>query len=409
MDANNITNILYIVLIVMIVILVVLSVVFAALSMKGRKKEKKEKFTSNNKETRKNKNSTNGVVSYNRQSILDFMEFEKIEDNMIVVKKGKKYVMVVECQGVNYDLMSQMEKIAVEEGFQQFLNTLRHPIQIYIQTRTVNLEGSIQTYKDKVKDVEDRYRQMMYEYRRMKDSDIYSQEEVDKYFFEVTKQKNLLEYGKDIIRNTEQLSLNRGVLNKKYYVIIPYFYEEVGNEKVDDDEIKNMAFSELYTKCQSIIRTLSACSVFGKILSSRDLIHLLYTAYNRDEAETFGVDKLYRASYEDLYSTAPDVYEKKIKALDDLVKDRAVDLANEKMEKARSKAQKIAEEKENSLDSLIDKMATLILDENRAYVGEDIANEAIAEIQKESKKKEEGNNNEKVKKTTTRTRKKTTN
>lgn len=409
MDANNITNILYIVLIVMIVILVVLSVVFAALSMKGRKKEKKEKFTSNNKETRKNKNSTNGVVSYNRQSILDFMEFEKIEDNMIVVKKGKKYVMVVECQGVNYDLMSQMEKIAVEEGFQQFLNTLRHPIQIYIQTRTVNLEGSIQTYKDKVKDVEDRYRQMMYEYRRMKDSDIYSQEEVDKYFFEVTKQKNLLEYGKDIIRNTEQLSLNRGVLNKKYYVIIPYFYEEVGNEKVDDDEIKNMAFSELYTKCQSIIRTLSACSVFGKILSSRDLIDLLYTAYNRDEAETFGVDKLYRASYEDLYSTAPDVYEKKIKALDDLVKDRAVDLANEKMEKARSKAQKIAEEKENSLDSLIDKMATLILDENRAYVGEDIANEAIAEIQKESKKKEEGNNNEKVKKTTTRTRKKATN
>lgn len=409
MDANNITNILYIVLIVMIVILVVLSVVFAALSMKGRKKEKKEKFTSNNKETRKNKNSTNGVVSYNRQSILDFMEFEKIEDNMIVVKKGKKYVMVVECQGVNYDLMSQMEKIAVEEGFQQFLNTLRHPIQIYIQTRTVNLEGSIQTYKDKVKDVEDRYRQMMYEYRRMKDSDIYSQEEVDKYFFEVTKQKNLLEYGKDIIRNTEQLSLNRGVLNKKYYVIIPYFYEEVGNEKVDDDEIKNMAFSELYTKCQSIIRTLSACSVFGKILSSRDLIDLLYTAYNRDEAETFGVDKLYRASYEDLYSTAPDVYEKKIKALDDLVKDRAVDLANEKMEKARSKAQKIAEEKENSLDSLIDKMATLILDENRAYVGEDIANEAIAEIQKESKKKEEGNNNDKVKKTTTRTRKKATN
>ena len=271
------------------------------------------------------------------------------------------------------------------------------------------MEGSIQTYKDKVKDVEDRYRQMMYEYRRMKDSDIYSQEEVDKYFFEVTKQRNLLEYGRDIIRNTEQLSLNRGVLNKKYYIIIPYFYEEVGNEKVDDDEIKNMAFSELYTKCQSIIRTLSACSVFGKILSSRELIDLLYTAYNRDEAETFGVDKLYRASYEDLYSTAPDVYEKKIKALDDLVKDRAVDLANEKMEKARSKAQKIAEEKENSLDSLIDKMATLILDENRAYVGEDIANEAIAEIQKESKKKEEGNNNEKVKKTTTRTRKKATN
>ena len=410
MDSSNISNVLYIILIVMIAILVVLSVVFCVLSLKGKRnvaREKVKKTNGNNNENQKVSNNT--IVTYNKQSILDFMEFEKIEDNMIVVKKGKKYVMVVECQGVNYDLMSQMEKIAVEEGFQQFLNTLRHPIQIYIQTRTVNLEGSIQTYKDKVKDIEDRYRQMMYEYNRMKESDIYSQQEIDKYFFEITKQKNLLEYGKDIIRNTEQLSLNRGVLNKKYYIIVPYYFEEVANQKVDIDEIKNMAFSELYTKCQAVVRTLSACSVFGKILSSRDLIDLLYTAYNRDEAETFGVDKLYRASYEDLYSTALDVFEKKIKALDDIVKDRAVDLANEKMEKARSRAQRIAEEKENSLDSLIDKMATLILDENRAYVGEDIANEAIAEIQKESKKKEEGNKDEKGKKTTTRTRKKTTN
>ena len=59
--------------------------------------------------------------------------------------------MAIECQGVNYDLMSQIEKVSVEEGFQQFLNTLRHPIQIYIQTRTVNLENSISTYKE-VKD-----------------------------------------------------------------------------------------------------------------------------------------------------------------------------------------------------------------------------------------------------------------
>ncbi len=55
----------------------------------------------------------------------DFMEFNGVEDNMIVQKNGKRYIMVIECQGINYDLMSQMEKVGVEEGFQQFLNTLR--------------------------------------------------------------------------------------------------------------------------------------------------------------------------------------------------------------------------------------------------------------------------------------------
>ena len=58
--------------------------------------------------------------------------------------------MVVECQGINYDLMSQAEKVGVEEGFIQFLNTLSHPVQIYTQTRKINLESSIQTYKAEV-------------------------------------------------------------------------------------------------------------------------------------------------------------------------------------------------------------------------------------------------------------------
>lgn len=410
MSENELSTILYIVLIVMIVILMFLSVLFLILSRRGKKKENKSQELINGPiKEKKSKNNAENVMAYNKQSIYNFMEFEKIEDNMITIKTGKKYLMVVECQGVNYDLMSKMEKVAVEEGFQQFLNTLRHPIQIYIQTRTVNLESSIQTYKDKVKEVENKYGQMVYEYNRMKEADVYSADELEKYFFEITKQRNLLEYGKDIIRNTEQISLNRSVLNKKYYIIIPYFFEEVSNEKVDIEEIRNMAFSELYTKCQAIIRTLSACSVAGKILSSKELIDLLYVAYNRDESEVFGTDKLYRANFEDLYSTSQDIYEKKIKMLDEEIKDRAIDLANDKMEKARSRAQKLAEEKENSLDSLIDKMAELILDENRNYVGNEIANEAIKEIKEDAQKREGGKNNEKVKKATTRTRKKTTN
>ena len=82
------------------------------------------------------------------------MEFDKIEDNMVITKNGTKYVMVVECQGVNYDLMSSVEKNAVEEGFIQFLNTLRHPVQLYIQTRTINLERSIDGYKSRLSDID---------------------------------------------------------------------------------------------------------------------------------------------------------------------------------------------------------------------------------------------------------------
>lgn len=402
-DENALSQILIVILGILMFCLIILVAVLAVLkinNLKSKRNNKKVEAINKGKNTEKN---ISNKIEYNRQSIFDFMEFEKIEDNMIVQKKGKRFLMVVECQGVNYDLMSRMEKIGVEEGFQQFLNTLRHPIQIYIQTRTVNLDESISKYKEKVKEVEDKYNQMLFRYNTLKNADEYDQQEAESYWFEITKQRNLLEYGRDIVLNTEKMSLNKNILNKKYYIVIPYFAEENNEEKYDKEEIKNMAFSELYTKSQAIIRTLSSCSVNGKILTSRELVDLLYVAYNRDESEVFGVNKAMQAGYEELYSTAPDIYEKKVKELDEIIKNKAIDLANEKIEKVKSRPQKIAQEKEDNLDNLIKKMAMLVIEENRRYVGEDIAEEAIEEIQEEG-----GISNEEIKKETTRGRKKKT-
>ena len=104
------------------------------------------------------------VPQQDKQSIFNFMEFDTVKDNMIIQRKGKRYLMVIECQGINYDLMSNVEKTGVEEGFVQFLNTLRYQIQIYVQTRSVNLENSLQVYRQRVKDVENKLRKMQMQY-----------------------------------------------------------------------------------------------------------------------------------------------------------------------------------------------------------------------------------------------------
>ena len=403
MNINSLTQILTILLVVMIFILMILSIIFLVLKSKENKKKNTKEIS---KEENKNKDKTKlkaGNTEYNKQSIMDFMEFDKVEDNMIIQKDGKRFLMVVECQGVNYDLMSRVEKVAVEEGFQQFLNTLRHPIQIYIQTRTVNLENTISVYKDRVKEVEDKYRNMTLRYNQMRESEAYSKEDMDKYYFEITKQRNLLEYGKDIIANTEKMSLNKNVLNKKYYIIIPYFSEESTDEKYAKDEISSMAFSELYGKAQAIIRALASCSVGGKILTSKELVDLLYVAYNRDEAERFGIEKAMLAGYDELYSTSQDVFEKKIKVLDEEIKDKAIDLANETIMKVKSRPQKIADDKQSKFEELVKKMAEVVINDNKEYLGQDVAESAIEELEKMV---EEGAKEQTEKeKRTTRTRK----
>ncbi|MGN1269540.1 MAG: hypothetical protein ACI4UU_01545 [Clostridia bacterium] len=383
---NNSTNdILTIALICVFAVMMVLLVIFCILYLKTKTKEKK----SNNIQatTQDSKKTTKTTKSYTVDSIFDFMEFDKIEDNMIITKNGTKYVMVVECQGVNYDLMSEVEKNAVEEGFIQFLNTLRHPIQIYTQTRTINLENSIQTYKTKVNEIEAELEKQRMKYEQMVNSDLYTEEQLHAAFFELTKATNLYEYGKDIIYTTEKMSLNRNVLNQKYYVVIPYYPEELGENNFDKKEITNLAFSELYTRAQSIIRTLSVCGVNGKVLNSDALADLLYVAYNRDDAELYGVDKAIQAGYDELYSTAPDVIDKKIKALNEKIEKEAFEKANRTVLEAKSEKEKALEQKEESMENLIDKMAKMIIEQNKHIVGKDVAKSAIEKIEADTAKR----------------------
>ena len=364
---------------------------------KSKKNEEKNKY--NDDSIKPNTQKTN------RQSIFNFMEFDTIKDNMIIQKNASRYLMIVQCQGINYDLMSGIEKTGVEEGFVQFLNTLRFPIQIYIQTRSINLESSLTGYREKVKEVETKLRNMQMRYSQMRESGEYSEEQLKRAFYEVTKQTNLYEYGKSVLQDTEKMSLNKNILSKQYYIILPYLASEAAGDDLDKKEIEGIAFSELYTRAQSLINSISICGVRGKILKSTELVELLYMAYNRDEAETFGLDKAVKAGYDEMYSTAPDVLNKKMKELDKIIEERALKLANEKVDEAKSELEKQIEEKEYGMDDLISKMAKIIIEENEQYIGKKVKDKAIDKVEQENTK--EGGRTD-GKKKTTRGRKKAT-
>ena len=344
-ENDQVTSFLTTILFVFIGILILLVIIYVILLLRRKPKASSKKSTTivDSKNSKVKTKTTQGI---DQQSIFNFMEFDKIEDNMIIQKEKFKYIMVVECQGVNYDLMSGIEKNAVEEGFLMFLNTLRHPIQLYVQTRTIDLGSSISAYKSKIFQIEADLNAKKQQYKEMLRTKGYSKQDKQKMLYEITKQTNLYEYGKDVIADTEKMSLNKNILSKKYYVVIPYYPTDLGSNEFDEYEIRNIAFSELYTRSQSVIRTLGACGVNGKILNSRELVELLYMAYNRDQAEDFGLNKALAAQYDKLYSTSEDVYEKKIRELDKIIEEKAVNRAVRKVEEIKSKKEQEAIEKE---------------------------------------------------------------
>ncbi len=324
-----------------------------------------------------------------RESIFDFMEFEEIVDNMIVRKNGTQYVMVLQCNGVNYDLMSEQEKISVEEGFVQFLNTLRFPIQLYIQSRTLNLRDIIEEYKGRVDNLTIEIDRLDAKIAQAKAQGNRALRE--KLEFEKKRKINILEYGISITDYVEKLSSNKNVLQQRTYVVVSYYSAEIGGglDRFSKEEIYNMCFSELYTRCQNIASALATSQITSSILDSEELAELLYIAYNRDEAELLQLSKALDSQYDALYSTGKDVLKKKQEKLDKEISLAAIDMATDSILKADKRRQIEELDLQINKEERIKQKANELLDSYKDQLDSRVFKYAKEEVENSGKEKEE--------------------
>lgn len=396
-NPEQLLKIFNILLVVMLCILLVLIVILAIIKIREIKKKKPKKDEKGKKNT-----TTTTVDDYSKESVYDFMEFDSIEDNMIVRKDGKKCAMVIKCNGSNFDLASEDEKLAIESGFLQFLNFLKFPIQIYIQTRKFNIENSIIEYKEKLNKLERDAERARTEYEIVRRNPNATDKNIRDAYIEFKKTNNIYEYTKDVIKNTERMSMNKNVLKKEHYIAITYspLEDMTSADMYDKEELKDKAFAELYTRSQSLIRVLNACDVNGKILNSTELAELLYVAYNREQYEVYGIDKILNSKYDQLYVTTPDIMDKKIKRLDQIIEEKAGKKANELVEKVKSEKEKKVKAREDNMDEIVKEMTKIILNQNEEIIGKDVLERATALLEDE---KEGGAKDEKKAKTTRKT------
>lgn len=388
---------LNIMLVVLVVIIIALVIAYYFLVYKNKIKQQEREVQ---KETKQSKDF-NGIPRETTDKLLDF---DEIKDDMIIRKNRQQYVMVIQCKGINYDLLSEEEKESVESGFVEFLNTIRFPIQLYVQTRSLNLRKTIEGYKEKVGVIADEIkalRKRREELLKIPNSD----KELDMIEFEIRRKENVLEYGQDISNYIGRMSLNQNVLQQKTYVVVSYFKSELGNvSNYSKDEIINMVFTELYTRAQTLIRSLASAQVSGRILNSEELSELLYIAYNRDEEQIYQLDRALDAQYDALYSTAKDVLEKRKERIDNKIDDMAVDLASDSL----LEADNILKNKEQ-LNNELRERTIAIIEEYKSQLAPDLYNETKKIIEEKTKQEDEEENKEEENKeeTTTKEKKRT--
>ena len=210
MDTVQMLNLI---LVVILILILILGFIAAILIFKMRKKKEPQNQEIISKPQTQQKPNLITRDGKTIDSIYKFMEFDEVMDNMIVRKGRKQYVMVIECKGINYDLLSEDEKNAVESGFIEFLNTLRYSIQLYVQTRKLNFGDLINSYHERIHDVDNQIARLNAQIENAKKNG--NSQLVSKLEFERNRKQNILEYGESITDYTERLSESKNILQQK--------------------------------------------------------------------------------------------------------------------------------------------------------------------------------------------------
>jgi hypothetical protein len=125
----------------------------------------------------------------NPNSTQNALHIAEIRDGIVIMDDGS-FRAVVMCKSINFDLMSPQEREAVEYSYQGFLNSLYFPVQIFIRSQRVDL----QPYIDKLDKIRSEHDNML-----------------------------LALLMEDYINFMDNLSQQTNIMDKKFYVVVPFF------------------------------------------------------------------------------------------------------------------------------------------------------------------------------------------
>ena len=381
MNSLSQIEILNLIMIGIIAIIGILSLIVVFIIIKMRLKEK-QRIEENSSKIIGEKNSnqakkTNLITRDGKEidSIYKFMEFDSITDNIIIRKNREQFIMVIECKGINYDLLSNDEKSAVELGFISFLNTIRTPIQLYVQTRKLDMSNLLNSYSRRTDAMLEEVRKIDAQIQLAKQNG--NDELVKKLSFDRKRKMNIVEYSESIEEYTNKINDSQYMLQQKTYIVVSYYASEIGEtKKYSDIELNDLVFSELFTRTQTILNALTSSEITGKVLNSEELAELLYVAYNRESSDTYTLKNALDAQYDRLYSTAKDVLETRKQELRKQIETEAMKLATNSITKADEQLRE--ERKQKAIE--IKKKAESIMADYKEDLSKELYDKTIKQI-----------------------------
>lgn len=198
------------------------------------------------------------------------LQISELRDGIAIMNDGS-FRAVIACQSINFDLMSAREREGVEFSYQNFLNSLYFQIQIFIRSQRVD----IGPYIDRLVDI-----------RKNQDNMLL----------------NVLM--DDYINFIDVLSQEANIMDKSFFIVIPYFSGIEGGNLVEvskgffgklfakqnnsvtriDQATYAKAKDEIKNRVDAVTSGLFQVGVKSVQLTTKELGELYYNVYNPDTA-----------------------------------------------------------------------------------------------------------------------------
>lgn len=194
----------------------------------------------------------------------------ELRDSMAIMNDGSMRA-VVTCRSINFDLMSEREREAVEYSYQNFLNSLYFPVQILIRSQKVDIGP---------------YLDLLEKIRRDQDNMLLGV---------------LMD---DYVAFIAALSQETNIMDKSFFIVVPYYPAGDVNSAVNqsknmlgslfgstaqqhiriDEATYNKSKDEVRNRVQTVINGLLQIGIRSTQLSTKELGELYYNVYNPDTA-----------------------------------------------------------------------------------------------------------------------------
>lgn len=204
----------------------------------------------------------------------DFVQIREVRDGVIILKDGGMR-MILMTSSLNFALKSQEEQTAIIGQYQNLLNSLDFSIQVFIQSRPIN----INPYLDLLREAEK------------------------------TQSNELIQIqNREYIEFIKTLVETANIVTKNFYVVVPFnpsvieisgkggIFDRLSGflsgktisagEEEKNEEIKFAEYKEqLIQRIDVVVQELSRLGVRAAPLGTEEIIELFYYLYNPGEAE----------------------------------------------------------------------------------------------------------------------------